>query len=847
MATAPRPAIEADSMTPNPGSGPAGRPASLRRAVLGVGGALALVVWSALAVMLWYGHGHEIETATERNVLLSRVFADGVTRNIESTAQATASLAASLARGVAPDSPEMRGSLSQLLNNLPFLRGVGIVDAQAVVRGSTDRDQLGQQVPMAALGPLPVQERDALGGFVPGRGLVDAGSASVPAGVGFLPLWRVVQPPSGEPLAVIALINVQAFINTQQATLDDPTAAAALLDYRSRLIAATSGVPHPVGADLTGLPPFTQFLPQREFGHWAGNGLRPEAQMAAFRVSATRPLVVLVERDRQAALAGWRQLVIWLIAAGLAATAVIALLTWLSLRSLSARESARAERDAAQRAVAHRERELSITLRSLQEVVFRTDVQGRLTFANARWADLTGADPAQARGRPVWHLVVPEQRDEVRALFADDGGTALRQTQACMRDAQGHLRSFDIAVMPLMQAGRPAGFAGSAKDVTERNTAQERLRTQLAFTEALMDNSPLPMSVVDLAGRYLRVNRSWESFMGRQRAQVIGQPVGSHLSKAERAVHEAQDQALLATGQPQRYESSLLHADGSLRDVLISKVLLPGATGQPAGVLSVLTDVTDFRIAERATREARDAAEETSRAKSEFVANISHELRTPLQSIIGFSELGMHRGKAHERLAGMFSDIHAAGERMFNLVNDLLDVSKIESTVGTIHLERVDLRGLVRGLLREFEPMLLSRGLAVDLALPEYPLTAKVDPLRMQQVLRNVLANALKFSPAGSHILMAGEVNEAGEPHLWVRDRGPGIPPAELEAVFDPFVQSTRTKDGSGGTGLGLAICRKIVEAHGGRIQAENAPDGGAVFHVVLPARGNTETLPMDL
>jgi signal transduction histidine kinase len=335
--------------------------------------------------------------------------------------------------------------------------------------------------------------------------------------------------------------------------------------------------------------------------------------------------------------------------------------------------------------------------------------------------------------------------------------------------------------------------------------------------------------------------------MGRRRDQVIARPVGGHLSPAERAPHEAHDQALLATGQPQRYETGALHADGSLRDVLISKVLLPGEGSLPSGVLSVLTDVTDFRRAERATREARDAAEETSRPKSEFVAHISHELHTPLQSIIGFSELGMHRSKAHERLAGMFSDIHAAGERMLNLVNDLLDVSKIESTVGTIHLERVDLCGLVRELLREFEPLLLSRGLAVDVELPEYPLTAKVDPMCMQQVLRNVLANALKFSPPGSHILMAGDYNTAGEPHLWVRDRGPGIPPAELEAVFDPFVQSTRTKDGSGGTGLGLAICRKIVEAHGGHIRAENAPDGGAIFHVVLPARGSSETLPMDV
>jgi signal transduction histidine kinase len=291
----------------------------------------------------------------------------------------------------------------------------------------------------------------------------------------------------------------------------------------------------------------------------------------------------------------------------------------------------------------------------------------------------------------------------------------------------------------------------------------------------------------------------------------------------------------------------VMHADGILRDVLISKVLLPPEQGVAGGVLSVLTDVTDFRLAERATREARDAAEEASRAKSEFIANISHELRTPLQGIIGFSELGEMRGREHPKLAGMFSDIHASGHRMLSLVNDLLDVSKIESTVGTIHLERADLRGILRELVREMEPLLRSRRQAVDLMLPEHALMAKVDPMRIQQVLRNVIANAIKFSPEGSRIRVVGDYDMDLQPCLAVHDQGPGVPPGELEAIFDAFVQSSRTKDGSGGTGLGLAICRKIVAAHGGHIHAENAPGGGAVFHIVLPARGSIETQPMEL
>ena len=254
-------------------------------------------------------------------------------------------------------------------------------------------------------------------------------------------------------------------------------------------------------------------------------------------------------------------------------------------------------------------------------------------------------------------------------------------------------------------------------------------------------------------------------------------------------------------------------------------------------------DISEFREAERATREARDAAEEASRAKSEFIANISHELRTPLQSIIGFSELGMLRGRAQEKLAGMFTDIHSAGHRMLALVNDLLDVSKIESTVGTFHLERTDVRPLERDVLRELTPLQLQRRLHFNLQLSEAPLVAKVDPLRFQQVVRNVLANALKFSPEGSTIDVEGEVSAEQQIMVRVRDRGPGIPPAELESIFEAFVQSSQTKDGSGGTGLGLAICRKIIEAHGGRISAENMPDGGSRFTLTLPAKGFQDTV----
>lgn len=263
-----------------------------------------------------------------------------------------------------------------------------------------------------------------------------------------------------------------------------------------------------------------------------------------------------------------------------------------------------------------------------------------------------------------------------------------------------------------------------------------------------------------------------------------------------------------------------------------------------ASLLSSMMDVSEFRAAERAKDDARTAAEESSRAKSEFIANISHELRTPLQSILGFSELGMLRGSEQPKLQSMFTDINASGGRMLALVNDLLDVAKIESSVGAITLERADLRGLVQGVLHELSPLLDAKHIQLVYQLGKQPLIAKVDPVRFQQVVRNIAANAIKVSPMGGELRVQGHITEDRRICISVRDQGTGIPVAELEKIFEAFVQSSIRKDGSGGTGLGLAICKKIIDAHGGSIRADNATEGGAIFRIYLPARQslNAET-----
>jgi PAS domain S-box-containing protein len=811
------------------------------RLVAVVGAVVGSLLALALAALAWVDQLAHDARVQEQTVLMSRVFADHATRSIDSAALAAATVEDLLERNVEPDSPEVIGAMSQTLVNLPFLRGMAVIDSQGLVLASADAAEQGIVIDLAVLGPHPQGRQAVLGGFVPARRLADlhpAHAAPVARGVGFVPLLSTTRRSDGRELIVVSLVNIDALLNFQQVTMGDERMASALVGFGGQLLGATQAVERSSGEVLTALPPFVEFLPAREHGSWTGAGLRRGVQIASFRTSRSWPLLAWVEFDEDAAHAQWWRDSQGRLFVGVGVLAVTFLMTLLAVRSLRARAATQAR-------IAEREREMGATLAGLQEVVFRCDANGLLVFVNPAWERLTGRAAASWNGLPFVDAVAEADRERAGRLLKGLPKDGPAQTLALsLQAADGRGLPHECTVTPLP---RDAGFVGSAVDVTERLEARRRLQSQLAFTEMLLESSPLPMSVVGRDRRYRIVNRAWEAFSGRQREQALGAPVGLHLQPAERLEHEARDAQVYRTGEPLRYEARVPHADGSMRDVVIEKRALPGAEGnEPSGILAVIIDVTEFREAERATRDARDAAEDASRAKSEFIANISHELRTPLQSIIGFSELGLRRAGEQVRLAAMFDDIHASGQRMLALVNDLLDVARIESSVGTLHLERGDMRAPVREVLRELQPLAAKRGVALVESLSEVPMAAKLDPLRFQQVVRNVVANAIRFSPEGGQVEISVDVTDTGEWRLGIADRGPGIPEDELEGVFEAFVQSSRTKDGSGGTGLGLAISRTIMHAHGGRITARNREGGGSVFEIVLPGRAG-DTTPASL
>lgn len=818
------------------------------RSVFRAGLAAALLVLGLFALTAWDDRQGALKQATAEAHTMARVLEDQATRSIDTAALALAALAEVVAQSDAQSDThsdrQLGRALAQSLASLPVLRDVSVLDSQGLVLASTDATVHDRVIDLARLGQLPTPGVDTLQGFIAGRGLsalVAGPQQRVPQGVGFIPLVRHVKGRAGRGLLLVGLVNPDALANQQQQLLADTPSRAWLAGLDGRVLAAAVGGRVAPGDTVSAVPVFGQRLAAAAQGEYRGQGAEGSDQLVAYRVSRTRPVVVVVETAVAQALQPWRadtRSGAWL---AMLRALVLLLLCQLAVRSLRAREAARRQRDEAQAEVALRERELSVIVKSVQELLFRTDAQGRVVFVNARWAAASGFNPAQAQGLPLAQLVRPESAELTQRLFVPEGSTGARSALVRIGSDE-RPREFDLIAMPLLVDGRIVGFAGSAVDVTDQRWVQAQLRAQLSLTALLLEVMPLPLSMLDEQGNYRSVNRAWEEFTGRRREDVLGRAARSFLPPAEAELHDAKDRELLATGGRLRYEAEARHRDGSQRDLAITKAVVPGTDERPAGILVAFMDVTEFREAERATREARDAAEETSRSKTEFIGNISHELRTPLQSILGFSELGKMRSASQPKLGMMFGDIHAAGQRMLALVNDLLDVAKIESTVGTFHLERTDVRALVREVAGELAPLIQARQLKLDLQLSEAPLVAKVDPLRFQQVLRNVMANAIRFSPEGASLVVQGDIDPDTRIQLAVVDQGPGIPGAELEQIFEAFVQSSKTKDGSGGTGLGLAISRKILLAHGGEIRAENNEGGGSTFRIYLPSRGFAET-----
>ena len=260
-------------------------------------------------------------------------------------------------------------------------------------------------------------------------------------------------------------------------------------------------------------------------------------------------------------------------------------------------------------------------------------------------------------------------------------------------------------------------------------------------------------------------------------------------------------------------------------------------------------EIEEHKKTEEALRVSKMAADQANRAKSDFLANMSHELRTPLNHIIGFTELTLDKnfGRLNEVQEEYLSDVLQSSRHLLSLINDILDLTKVETGKMTLDASQVDLRSLLMSSLVMVKEKALKHGITLSAEIDGIPESICADERKLKQILYNLLANAVKFTPDGGKVrLWAGAAETDGQKapnnsvKISVIDTGIGIAKEDLERVFTPFVQlDGAVNKKSQGTGLGLSLSKKLVEMHGGRIWAESGGEGeGSAFSILLPTRG---------
>lgn len=376
------------------------------------------------------------------------------------------------------------------------------------------------------------------------------------------------------------------------------------------------------------------------------------------------------------------------------------------------------------------------------------------------------------------------------------------------------------------------------EDITAQRLAAQAIRQSERLKRTIIDTTADGFALIDADRTLIEINPALCAQLGQLRQTLLGRNVDTLWGALAQQLfppphdpdHNQHFQEIL-----------LLRPDGETHPYLANSGMIRDENGLIEHTFVFLTDISRQKEIEYTLLEAKEAAEGISQAKTTFLANMSHELRTPMHAILSFSEMGMQKaGQVEpEQTMRYFERIQASGKRLLGLLNDLLDMSRLEANKmvydKTIHVLQVT----VNAALSEMSSLLAAKQLKVRLDSRTAPLPACYDKARLTQVLVNLLSNAIKFSPEQGeiHIHFLGDARFAdGKPAvgLVVRDCGPGIPQSDLDHIFETFTQSSKNQR-QGGTGLGLAISRQIIRDHHGKIQASNHPDGGAMLTVLLP------------
>jgi PAS domain S-box-containing protein len=471
---------------------------------------------------------------------------------------------------------------------------------------------------------------------------------------------------------------------------------------------------------------------------------------------------------------------------------------------------------------------------------FLIDPQGILVDGNRAAMELLGYRKEELLNRNLFHtsILPPHCIPKAKALLREAVSRAGGPEELVVNRKDGSSSTVEVTTHPARISDRPL-ILTIARDVTARKRTERKLIEQQSLLRTLFSSTPNILVMKDQALRYQAVNQAFCRFVGAKEEQVIGKTDFDFFPRREAERSQRSDLRVLSTAGPV-FQDERIVREGERRYFSVSKVPVLDGAGQPVGLVVSQTDTTDlYRYAEQ-LQEAKREAESANLAKTEFLANISHELRTPLTAILGFSEIldtGM-TGPMSKRQHRYLQAILDGGKHLLDLINDILDLSKIDFGAMQLDLADIDMRSLIERSLLAVREKAARQLLTVDLEVPEGAgsLRMRGDERKLKQILYNLLSNAVKFTPPGGRITVSAG-RQGDLLFLRVMDSGIGIEPEEQKKIFNEFYQvKSKTKNSTTGTGLGLSLTRRLVELHGGRIGVESeGPGKGSCFVCVFP------------
>jgi PAS domain S-box-containing protein len=460
------------------------------------------------------------------------------------------------------------------------------------------------------------------------------------------------------------------------------------------------------------------------------------------------------------------------------------------------------------------------------------DVDHKIISWNAAAERLFGYSRGEAIGRDIDPLVAarPELLEEARQRSKLEVAGLVPErivTKRTRRD--GSLVDVDTVAAPITVAGQLVGHFAIYNDISE-------LQRQRRYYESLLDASPAAIVTTDLEQIITSWNPGAERLFGYTPVEAIGRNLDELITNADLLAEALDINRRVEGGEQVHSVGRRARKDGSLVDVQLAGT--PIAVGeQKLGYFAIYSDISELQ---KRTRELADQSRQlefASAHKSQFLANMSHELRTPLNAIIGFSDV-LHEqmfGELNERQLDYVDDIRAAGQHLLSLINDVLDLAKIEAGRMDLELAEVDLPGVLRSAVSMQGERAGREGIELSLTAEPEAFTITADERRVRQIVFNLVSNAVKFTPPNGQVDISAQV-EDGAVEVAVTDTGPGIAAEAIETIFEEFEQTAEGKQAEG-TGLGLPVSRKLVELHGGRLWVESEVGHGSTFRFTLPVK----------